>query len=85
LPLAEKLGVIQQTVNTWISDIRARQKASRNTVILRLSRLACPPSFWRGWPQEKIAETTGITRGRIAQIVNNTNFGEINTVTTPAI
>ncbi len=24
--LAEKLSVIQQTVNTWISDIRARQK-----------------------------------------------------------
>ena len=41
--LAKKLGVIRQTVNTWISDIRARQKASRNTVILRLSRL--------GWPQ----------------------------------
>ncbi|GAG43369.1 unnamed protein product, partial [marine sediment metagenome] len=66
--LAEKLGVIQQTVNTWISDIRARQKASRNTVILRLSRLGCP--------QEKTAETTGVTRGRVAQIVNNTNFGE---------
>ena len=70
--LAEKLGVIQQTVNTWISDIRARQKASRNTVILRLSRLGCP--------QEKIAETTGVTRGRVAQIVNNTNFSEINTL-----
>jgi len=70
--LAGKLGVIQQTVNTWISDIRTRQKASRNTVIIRLSRL--------GWPQEQIAETTGITRGRIAQIVNNTNFGEINTL-----
>ena len=68
--LAEKLGVSQQTVNTWIADIRARQKTNRNTVILRLSHL--------GWPQEKIAETTGITRGRIAQIVNNTNFGEIN-------
>ena len=42
--LAEKLGVIQQTVNTWISDIRARQKASRNTTIIRLSHL--------GWSQE---------------------------------
>jgi transcriptional regulator with XRE-family HTH domain len=67
--LAEKLGVIQQTVNTWISDIRARQKASRNAVILRLSRLGCP--------QEKIAEITGVTRGRVAQITNNTNFSEI--------
>ncbi len=33
--LAEKLGVIRQTVNTWISDIRARQKAGRNIVIIR--------------------------------------------------
>ena len=55
-----------------ISHIRARQKASRNTVILRLSRL--------GWRQEKISETTGITRGRVAQIVNNTNFSEIDTL-----
>ena len=45
--LAEKLGVTHQTVNIWISDIRARQKASRDTVILRLSRFACPP-FYRG-------------------------------------
>ncbi|MEA3416395.1 MAG: MerR family transcriptional regulator, partial [Thermodesulfobacteriota bacterium] len=63
--LAEKLGVIQQTVNTWISDIRARQKAGRNTVILRLSRL--------GWPQEKISETVEINQQRISQITNNTN------------
>jgi len=27
--LAGKLGVIRQTINTWISDIRARQKASQ--------------------------------------------------------
>ena len=67
--LAEKLGVIQQTVNTWISDIRARQKAGRNTVILRLSRL--------GWPQEKISETVRINQQRISQITNNTNFSEI--------
>ncbi len=67
--LAEKLGVIQQTVNTWISDIRARQKAGRNTVILRLNRL--------GWTQEKISETVGVNQQRISQITNNTNFGEI--------
>jgi len=76
--LADKLGIIQQTVNTWISDIRARQKAGRNTVILRLSRLACPPSFWRGWTQEEIAALVGMSRGRVTQIVNNANFGKIN-------
>jgi len=70
--LAEKLGVIRQTVNTWISDIRARQKASRNTVILRLSRL--------GWPQEKIAEVVGLSRNRASEIVGNANFGEIDTL-----
>jgi len=68
--LAEKLGVIQQTVNTWISDIRARQKVCRNIVIVRLNRL--------GWTQEQIAEIAGMTQGRVAQIINNTNFSEIN-------
>ena len=68
--LADKLGVIQQTVNTWISDIRARQKVGRNIVIIRLNRL--------GWTQEQIAGIAGMTQGRVAQIINNTNFGEIN-------
>ena len=70
--LAEKLGVTRQTINTWISDIRARQKASRNTIILRLSRL--------GWPQEKISETVGLSRNRASEIVGNANFGEIDTL-----
>ena len=74
--MPERLGVIQQTVNAWISDIRA----SRNIIIIRLNRLACPPCFWRGWSQEQIAEVVGISRGRLSQIVNNTNFGEINTL-----
>ncbi len=30
--LAEKLGVVQQTVNSWISDIRVRQRANRNSL-----------------------------------------------------
>jgi plasmid maintenance system antidote protein VapI len=70
--LAEKLGVIRQTVNAWISDIRARQKASRNTVILRLSRL--------GWPQEKISETVGLSQNRVSEIIGNANFGNIDTL-----
>jgi DNA-binding XRE family transcriptional regulator len=68
--LAEKLGVIQQTVNTWISDIRACQRAGREVTIIRLNRL--------GWTQEQIAQRVGISQGRVAQIINNTNFGEIN-------
>ena len=68
--LAEKLGIIQQTVNTWISDIRARQKAGRNITITRLNRL--------GWTQEQISSIVGMTQGRVAQIINNTIFGEIN-------
>jgi transcriptional regulator with XRE-family HTH domain len=68
--LAEKLGVIQQTVNAWITDIRARQKTNRDSIIIRLSRL--------GWTQEKIARTTKMTQGRVAQIINNTIFGKIN-------
>jgi len=74
------LGVIQQTVNAWISDIRGRRRAGREIIIIRLNRLPCPPSFWRGWSQEQIAEVVGISRGRLSQIVNNTNFGEINTL-----
>jgi len=70
--LAEKLGIIRQTVNTWISDIRARQKASRNTVILRQSRL--------GWVHEKIAEFVGLSRNRVSEIVGNANFGNIDTL-----
>ncbi|WP_413907850.1 hypothetical protein [Desulfobacula sp.] len=68
--LAKKLGVSQQTVNAWITDIRARQRTNRNSIILKLSRL--------GWTQEKISETTKMTQGRIAQIINNTSFGNIN-------
>jgi len=64
------LGVIQQTVNTWISDIRARQKASRNTIIIRLSRL--------GWTQEMIAKEVGLDRSIISKIVQNTKISNMH-------
>lgn len=67
--LAEKLGVTRQTINSWITDIRARQKTNRDSIIIRLSRL--------GWTQEKISEKVGINQQRISQITNNANFGNI--------
>ncbi|NQU03344.1 MAG: hypothetical protein HQ589_04270 [Syntrophaceae bacterium] len=70
--LAEKLGVTHQTVHIWISDIRVRQKASRDTIILRMSRL--------GWSQEKISVTVGLSQNRVSEIIGNTNFGNIDTL-----
>ena len=75
-------GVIKQTLNSSISDIWARQRAGREIIIIRLNPLACPPCFWRRWSQEQIAEVVGISQGRVAQIINNTNFGEINNLLT---
>ena len=66
--LAQKLGIIQQTINSWISDIRARQRANRN-IIIRLSRLACPVSFWRGRTQKQIAEVVRISQGRVPKLL----------------
>jgi len=68
--LAEKLGVTQQAVNTWISDIRARQRTNRNSTIIRLSRL--------GWTQEKISEKVGLSQNRISEIIGNTNICNID-------
>ena len=68
--LADKLGVIQQTVNTWISDIRARQRAGRNIIVIRLKRL--------GWTQEKIAKVVGVDRSVVSKIVQNTKIGDMH-------
>ena len=70
--MAEKLGITRQAVNTWISDIRARQKAGRNTVIIRLHRL--------GWTQDQISGEVGLSRNRISEIVGNANFCNIDTL-----
>ncbi len=70
--MTDKLGVPRQTVNNWISDIRVRQKASRNTIILRLGRL--------GWSQGKISETVGLSQNRVSEIIGNADFGNIDTL-----
>jgi transcriptional regulator with XRE-family HTH domain len=41
---------------------------------------ACPPSFWRSWTQEQIAEVLGLSRNRVSEIIGNTNFGNIDTL-----
>jgi len=68
--LAEKLGVTHQTVHIWISDIRVRQKASRDTIIIRLNRL--------GWSQEKISEKVGLSQNRVSEIIGKANFCNID-------
>ena len=70
--LAQKLGVTRQTINIWISDIRARQRTNRNSIIIRLSRL--------GWTQEKISEKIGLSRNRVSEIVGNANICDIDTL-----
>jgi transcriptional regulator with XRE-family HTH domain len=70
--LAEKLGVSRQAVNTWITDIRARQKTSRTGTIIRLHRL--------GWTQENISTRVGLSRNRVSEIVGNAIYGNIDTL-----
>jgi len=68
--IADKLGVAQQTISGWIKEIRAKQKAGRDSEIIRLSLI--------GWTQEEIADVTGLSRNRVSEIVENTNFGKID-------
>jgi len=68
--LAQKLGVTLQTINSWISDIRTRQRANRNVTIIRLSRL--------GWSQEQIAKVVGLDRSAVSRIEQNIKIGEMH-------
>jgi len=59
--LAQKLGVTQQTINLWISDIRARQRTNRNSTIIRLSLLGWTliwPSLKTNKPDARKSNTT---------------------------
>jgi plasmid maintenance system antidote protein VapI len=68
--IAKKLRVNRQRVNEWISDIRTRQQASRDSMVFRLSRL--------GWTQGEMAEVTGISQNRVSEIIDNAEFGIID-------
>jgi len=74
----------QAYLSNWISDIRAQQRASRDAKIIRLSRLACPPSFWRGWTQEKISKVVGLDRSAVSRIVQNTKISEMHNLLSQA-
>ena len=64
--VASKLGVPRKSINNWTKDIRARQRAGRDSKIIRLSRL--------GWTQQEIADVVGISRPRVSGIVS---FGQL--------
>lgn len=68
--IAEKLGVKRGRVHNWISVIRTRQKASRDAVIMRLSRL--------GWVQDKIAGVVQRDQGVISRIMQNVDFDKLH-------
>jgi len=68
--LAQKLGVIQQTIDSRISDIRARQRANRNISTVRLGRLR--------WTQEQIAKVVGLDGSAVSRIVQNTKISEMH-------
>jgi DNA-binding XRE family transcriptional regulator len=68
--IADRLGVAQQTINEWISDIRQRQNASRKSRIIKLARL--------GWGQDEIAKAVGLSQNRCSEIIGNTDFGNFD-------
>lgn len=50
--LAKRLGVRQQTISNWVSDIKRRYDASQDNIIFRLHLL--------GWTQEEIGKVKGV-------------------------
>ncbi|MFW9877500.1 MAG: hypothetical protein ACFFG0_30810 [Candidatus Thorarchaeota archaeon] len=67
---ADVFGVTRKTINNWISDIRARQKGSRDNLIYRLSAL--------GWTQSEIANKLNIAQNTVSMIIKNGNFTKID-------
>jgi len=69
--IADMVGSTQRTISDWIADIRAKQKASRDSVVYRLSRL--------GWTQDKIALFAGISDRQVRNITgSDSDFAKIS-------
>ena len=61
---------LQTTYAILLKDIRARQRGTRDNLIIKLSLL--------GWSQEKIAEKVGLDQSVVSRIVQNGNFAEMH-------
>ena len=58
---AKMFYVTHQTINNWISDIRAKQKGSRDNVIFKL--------FLLGWAKEEISNVVGLKERQVYEIL----------------
>jgi transcriptional regulator with XRE-family HTH domain/uncharacterized ParB-like nuclease family protein len=61
--IADALGVSQQTVSSWVSDIKLRQKAEHQAIIFRLKSL--------GWTQEEIAKKTALAQSTVSEKISD--------------
>jgi len=61
--IADALGVSQQTVSSWVSDIKLMQKAERQAIVYRLNSL--------GWTQQEIGEKIGLTQRAVSDKIEN--------------
>jgi len=68
--IADMVGAPPRTVSDWITDIRTKQTASRDSTIYRLSRL--------GWTQTAIAEVANLSQNRVSEIIGNGEFAKID-------
>jgi len=61
--IADALEVSQQTVSSWVSDIKLRQKAEHQAIIYRLRSL--------GWTQGEVAEKVKLTQQAVSEKIQN--------------
>jgi len=60
---ADIFGVVQSTIHNWITDIRTKQKGSRDNLIYQLSAL--------GWIQQDIGDKVGLSKSGVGDILKD--------------